>query len=326
MEEDNLQNLENNETSINLMRSIIKKYAYYDNDNFLIRNLKYFYICSDNIFNSIYEYKDKVKFTKLSQKISLKKTYSLTQDFLNKMNIPINIEYLIKNNNLIVKKSDEVEGTNFIKDNKNIIEFSYEETLSDCVILLHEILHFYNMPSTLKRSTINDYITEEISYAYEFIFANELYKNNKYKNDIKKIFINEISSLFNGSNDTYYIYKILYVYNQEANINKENYLKLYPTSKQYNICLIKLYKSIISGINIHKYIWLTLGITGGIYLYQEYVKNNNYLSTIEKLNNIILDNNTTWQDIFNTLNIKDANELCDKMLTSLDKFLLTLFN
>jgi len=322
----NTENLENNEPAINLMKSIIKKYSYYNYDSFLIKNLKFFYITADKIFNIIYKYKDKVNFTTLSKKVQLKTTYSLTQDFLNKMNIPLSIEDLIKNNNLVIKSSSTSEGTNLIKDNKNTILFSYNLTIADPIILLHEILHFYNMPPSLKRSNINDYITEEISYAYEYIFAYQLIKIPKYKIDVTKFLVNEITSLFNCSDITYYIFKILYVYNKEADIKKENYLKLYPTSKQYNICLSKLYKSIISETNIHKYVWLLLGISGGIYLYQEYLKDNDYLSTIEKLNTLILKNDIIWQDIFNTLNLKDANDLINNVQTSLDNFLLAIFN
>ena len=195
------------EDTIKLINHIISKINFYSNSYLLINNLDFLDYQADKFFD-IFLYHDKTYqdakkkgLTKISKdnnytQISIEEMYNLTQEFLNFYHINLNISNLVKDKKIIINNIKEKLENKEITDeeynnlrfnarcNKGLICFNYCGDIIDCIVFLHEITHLRNEPLDTKthRTEINDFITESIAYAEEFIFLDFL-KTKEYEDD-----------------------------------------------------------------------------------------------------------------------------------------------
>ena len=223
------------EDTIKLINHIISKINFYSNSYLLINNLDFLDYQADKFFdiflyyNKTYQDAKKKGLTKISKdnnytQISIEEMYNLTQEFLNFYHINLNISNLVKDKKIIINNIKEKLENKEITDeeynnlrfnarcNKGLICFNYCGDIIDCIIFLHEITHLRNEPLDFKihRTEINDFITESIAYAEEFIFLDFL-KAKGYEDDYNNYLCDILYNCLVLSDRVYYVNKILYV-------------------------------------------------------------------------------------------------------------------
>lgn len=332
------------EDTIKLINHIISKINFYSNFYLLINNLDFLDYQADKFFD-IFLYYDKTYqdakkkgLTKISKdnnytQISIEEMYNLTQEFLNFYHINLNISNLVKDKKIIINNIKEKLENKEITDeeynnlrfnarcNKGLICFNYCGDIIDCIVFLHEITHLRNEPLDTKthRTEINDFITESIAYAEEFIFLDFL-KTKGYEDDYNNYLCDIFYNCLVLSDRVYYVNKILYVYKEKGNIFKDSYTSIFKNHKNYEQAIKELYKLIISKNSYIELIWTFLGYISGLYLYIMYLEDHNYFKIVEELNEAITNEKCTWQNIFRILKVNKPEELFKIMFEKIDYF------
>lgn len=332
------------EDTIKLINHIISKINFYSNSYLLINNLDFLDYQADKFFD-IFLYYDKTYqdakkkgLTKISKdnnytQISIEEMYNLTQEFLNFYHINLNISNLVKDKKIIINNIKEKLENKEITDeeynnlrfnarcNKGLICFNYCGDIIDCIVFLHEISHLRNEPldSKIHRTEINDFITESIAYAEEFIFLDFL-KAKGYEDDYNNYLCDIFYNCLVLSDRVYYVNKILYVYKEKGNISKDSYTSIFKNHKNYEQAIKELYKLIISKNSYIELIWTFLGYISGLYLYIMYLEDHNYFKIVEELNEAITNEKCTWQNIFRILKVNKPEELFKIMFEKIDYF------
>lgn len=332
------------EDTIKLINHIIGKINFYSNSYLLINNLKFLDYQADKFFDIfLYYYKTyqdakKKGLTKISKdnnytQISIEEMYNLTQEFLNLYHINLNISNLVKDQKIIINNIKEKLENKEITDeeynnlrfnarcNKGLICFNYCGDIIDCIVFLHEITHLRNEPLDTKthRTEINDFITESIAYAEEFIFLDFL-KDKGYEDDYNNYLCDIFYNCLVLSDRVYYVNKILYVYKEKGNISKDSYTSIFKNHKNYEQAIKELYKLIISKNSYIELIWTFLGYISGLYLYIMYLEDHNYFKIVEELNEAITNEKCTWQNIFRILKVNKPEDLFKIMFEKIDYF------
>lgn len=332
------------EDTIKLMTNIIDKWSFYSNSALLINNLKYFCYQSDVFFRMFLAYETTYKkarkegLTQIDRngkytKISLEKLYNLIEDFTNHFKIDIDIKKLVFEKKIVIndiftkRKNHEISEEEYqnkrfnANTNHGVIYFNYSGDIIDATVLLHEITHLRNQPQDKNkpRTEINDYITESISYAEQFIFCDYL-KDLGYQDDYNNYLNDVFFNITYISDKVYFLNKILYVYKEKGNISRDSFISVYKNDKNYEYCLKELCKLITSNRRYITIIWAFLGYISGLYLYILYLEDHNYFSTIEELNSTIQNDKCSWQDIFKILKVNNPNELFKKMHAKIEEF------
>lgn len=332
------------EDTIKLINHIISKINFYSNSYLLINNLDFLDYQADKFFD-IFLYYDKTYqdakkkgLTKISKnnnytQISIEEMYNLTQEFLNLYHINLNISNLVKDKKIIINNIKEKLENKEITDekynnlrfnarcNKGLICFNYCGDIIDCIVFLHEITHLRNEPLDFKthRTEINDFITESIAYAEEFIFLDFL-KAKGYEDDYNNYLCDIFYNCLVLSDRVYYVNKILYVYKEKGNISKDSYTSIFKNHKNYEQAIKELYKLIISKNSYIELIWTFLGYISGLYLYIMYLEDHNYFKIVEELNEAITNEKCTWQNIFRILKVNKPEDLFKMMFEKIDYF------
>ena len=332
------------EDTIKLINHIISKINFYSNSYLLINNLDFLDYQADKFFdiflyyNKTYQDAKKKGLTKISKdnnytQISIEEMYNLTQEFLNFYHINLNISNLVKDKKIIINNIKEKLENEEITDeeynnlrfnarcNKGLIYFNYCGDIIDCIVFLHEITHLRNEPldSKIHRTEINDFITESIAYAEEFIFLDFL-KTKGYEDDYNNYLCDIFYNCLVLSDRVYYVNKILYVYKEKGNISKDSYTSIFKNHKNYEQAIKELYKLIISKNSYIELIWTFLGYISGLYLYIMYLEDHNYFKIVEELNEAITNEKCTWQNIFRILKVNKPEELFKIMFEKIDYF------
>ena len=332
------------EDTIKLINHIISKINFYSNSYLLINNLDFLDYQADKFFDIFLDYDKtyqdakKKGLTKISKdnnytQISIEEMYNLTQEFLNFYHINLNISNLVKDKKIIInnikeklenKEITEEEYNNLrfnARCNKGLICFNYCGDIIDCIVFLHEITHLRNEPLDFKthRTEINDFITERIAYAEEFIFLDFL-KAKGYEDDYNNYLCDIFYNCLVLSDRVYYVNKILYVYKEKGNISKDSYTSIFKNHKNYEQAIKELYKLIISKNSYIELIWTFLGYISGLYLYIMYLEDHNYFKIVEELNEAITNEKCTWQNIFRILKVNKPEDLFKIMFEKIDYF------
>ena len=332
------------EDTIALINHIISNFSFYSNSYLLVNNLDFLGYQADKFFNIFLDYdktyhdarkKGLTKIDKNSHyiQISIEEMYNLTQEFLDFYHINVKVSDLVKNKKIIINNIKEKLEKNEITtqeynnlrfnahSNKGIINFNYCGDIIDATVLLHEITHLRNEPSDLQthRTEINDFITESIAYAEEFIFLDFL-RTKGYESDYN----NHLCDIFYNSlvlcDRVYYVNRVLYTFKEKGSVSKDNYTSIFKNSKNYETAIKELYKLIVSKKTYISLIWTFLGYISGLYLYTMYSENHEYFKIIEELNTAIINDKCTWQDIFKILKVNKPDELFKVMFEKIDYF------
>lgn len=295
------------------IKELLKSKKLYGNYDFI----------SDNA-NKILEFvhiteKPRIDFFINNQNIryDLEKAINVAQDFLDEMNIKINIYDLINDGTIIFNngfKNKNLKGeSTFDKErNKKIIYIHKTNDLIMTAVLIHELIHYYNQPLDDNRTLASEFLTEVTSYGYELIFLDR-YLSGKYKNDAEDIFRCIINSLRWASFSIYapvlslklYKNNILTFEEIEKNMKLENYFN-------------EMKDFIKSGNKISGSLWNIIGYYLAIYIYIEYKKDNSFSNKLLELNNSM--NNKSFMDCLKIINLNSIDEVFKKGTTNLEEY------
>lgn len=232
--------------------------------------------------------KDKKLPTTTWQQITQEEMIILAQEYFIRHNIKINIEELLKNKTLEIvplKETKEiVSSLGYVNNSDGTIKIkvSNDNTIFSVGILIHELLHYLNEPTT-KRSFTSDLFTEIPSYYNELIFFLEL-NNTKYQKDSLRSIILIQRLIYKEAYILYTIYKMLYVYFQTKDISKESYEKLFDDN-QYEKSMEILNEYTIQRRSILRDTWTFIASPFYINYFMKYQENPSSFETITELSN-----------------------------------------
>lgn len=263
------------------------------------------------------------------QKMSIDESVALAQKFFDNHDIDININDMIKEKKLVFTdeyeltleegKDPQISGTSlYDENNERKIEIGITNTIHDSLVLVHEIVHYLNQPEHYRNET-SDLLTEALSYTYEYIFCNELDK--KYSESQKLHFQLFERLITNFTRKVCDIYGALSLYYKTGDITEDTYNKVYDDNG-YHLMINNIEKYITEGNNVMYDTFYVLGVPLGIYMVEEYKKDNSFINKIELLNNSI--NDKTMEECLNIINIKSLKDCYNKCEKSINKYVILL--
>ena len=180
-----------------------------------------------SVFGDIDPYKFDYK------KITLDETIKLGQNFFDRHKIPIDIKKLKNKRALIIDEDEKIDSfydgkilgyTYYDKNNNKRSRVLYQQNFLDGVGIVHELMHYYNLPSQ-KQNFTSQVLTEVIAYVCEFIYVYEL--DEEYNLDKNKFFWDMKTYIYNLCCNSYHIYKLLLLYSVKKSITEKSYNNLF---------------------------------------------------------------------------------------------------
>lgn len=255
----------------------------------------------------------------LNCKMTLEEAIKNATDFFNDNNININIEELINDGTINFVDSNmsrNQDGTSYYDEDakRKLVELRKREDILMLVVLIHELMHYYNQPNDNNRTFSSEYLTEVISYSCELISIDK-YIDTKYKEDVQKIIKNIFYSLLSCANFMYSSILSLCIYKNNNKISKEE-IEKYINFERYKQEMSNYIKE---RHNLSKDLWNLIGYYLAIYNYVQYKKDSNHLNKIIELNDNI--NEKDLLDCLKIIEINSMEEVASKGLESLDEYI-----
>ncbi len=312
---------------LELYKDWFKNYSFFSDNTFVISEIDFLNKLTDILITN-FEESMKYSFNDFKP-LSKEELINLSQFYFDSHNIDLNINELIKNKNLILYDNVELKqdsfgmindgNSNYIKENDKVVAtMKLKNNTFDFLILVHELTHNRNQPKG-KRNIVSDLLTESISYINEMIACKQMCdieEQRKYYNILCK-------TIYFFAYNLRDIYKIINVYKKENDITLEAYNNCYDDS-EYQKVMNSFDNYVESTRRIFKDSYYILGFVLAIYMFMEYIKDNDFFYKIEKLNDSI--NNLKFNDCLNIIGIKDLNDLINKFEVMAKEFKNYLFN
>ncbi len=204
------------------------------------------------------------------------------------------------------ESSKLLEGHNNYRGKHKSIDIYNNGLITDSIVWIHEISHYRNQTEN-ERSQVNHLLTESLAHTTELIYLDYLEKlGYTYESyHIRNILLNTFNFI---SYRTYTLTKMYLLYQELGDTSKESYKYYYKDDKDYE----KIRNRFINTIEedqdaIFKSSWYTLSGTLSIYMYERYKIDNNFLMSIEKLNNALLTDRS-MHECLNIIGITGYNE------------------
>lgn len=312
---------------LDLYKTWMKNLSFFHNRSFIIENIENLWNLTNYIGSSFSKYiGDKYNIELNYSKNSLNETISLVQAFFEKYDINININQMIENKTLkLIQNSEKLtdkfygnklDGMSYYDENgARVVEVILDGTIYDAIIIIHELMHYFNQPND-QRNEVSDLLTESISYGMELIFCEEL-KNTEYEKDSQLHFKCLEKVLYNFAYNSYYIYKIVYLYKIKGDITEEKYNELFDDGS-YLSTMDKFDEYIDEKGSIFYDTWYILGLPLAIYFFEQYKKDHSTIQYIKDLNDNINDKNL--EQCFSLININSVSEFKEKIKESVESF------
>lgn len=323
---------ENTRISLNHYNNWFSNLSFFKYNTFILDHINDIWSMINNFLDKIYNSNlGRVEGRKYTS-ADLETVKKLSQTFLDNHKINLNIESLEKNNILIFDSYDKVpsdnytngkaEGKVFKDENNNWKILVYEsKTISDSLILVHELMHYYNQPNG-ERNFVSDMLTESISYACEMIFLEDMLKND-YSEDADYHSILFAAYMFHLFDNFYPVYKMAYLYKNKNHINKKNYTKLFNDDK-YEKMLSNFGKYADLHRSIVRDTWFNLGFPLAMYMLESYKKDSNFFDLILKFNDSI--NEKSYEECLSIIGINNSEEFYSRLDDAFDSFIGYLNN
>lgn len=260
-------------------------------------------------------------------------TLTLVQQFLDRHNIALNLEQLVKDKTLILENDvfKDNDFNNFFecqkdglssydKNNKKIMLINIKNTILDSAVIVHELMHYRNQPDD-KRNFVSDLLTEALSYGTELIFFEDL-KDTIYCKDRSLHFKLLEKLMYNYMSQIYYIYKIILIYKRKKDISENLYNEIFKDS-YYEKTLEYFEQYVQQQGCVLKDTWTVIGLPLAIYILEEYKKNKNFFNCLEFFNSAL--NIKSLEGCLETLNIKNKEDLIFKIKLSSNSYIDSLF-
>lgn len=298
--------------------------SFFEKNSFVIDNIEDLWTfvkkMNDHFSKISRETLSKIELTKLDKK----QIIDMSQSFLNNHKIKLNIQELIDNGVLVIEDEKKLKNgydntttdgmIYYDEEEKKIkITIRLENSIFDCGVLIHELMHYLNQPNG-KRNTVSDLLTEAVSFSIEMIFYKEI--EESYPDDSSKMNYGFMRTLNAKIYYSYYIYKIIYLYKIKKDINEDLYSEVF-NDKYYEETLDAFEKYVSNRKSIFKDTWNVISLPLVIYILDKY--NNGEIefdSIIEFSNNI---NSKSMEECMNILGITSKEDYYKKTLESLKK-------
>ncbi len=298
--------------------------SFFGNNSFVIDNIEYlwYYVKRvDRLFHKISrENIKKIEYTKLETK----QIIDISQKFLDNHKIKINIKALIDKGILVIvnKEKPKNEYYDTIQDgiihydkekDKIKIELLLENSIFDCGVLIHELMHYLNQPKE-NRNIVSDLLTEAVSYSTEMIFYEDM--KDSYLNDYNKTYYGFIRTLNAKIYYSYYIYKIIYLYKIKKDINEELYKEVF--NDEYYEETIEAFEKYASNRNqIFKDTWNVISLPLTTYIIEKYNNKEIQFDSIIEFSDSI--NDKSIEECIKIVGIDSRDDFCIKTIEAVEK-------
>ena len=312
----------NKELDINeFLNEFLNKY--HEKDNVLFDNVGIFYSMSQFLRRqtSIEIPKEGADWSKIS-KSTFFRNIELVDDFFKKLGIQFEINKILNDGTIDIITTDYEKimyGLNNYLGEHKAIKIYNNGYIIDPIVWVHEISHYRNQTDK-RRTQVNDLLTESLAHTtsllYTFFLEDKgyIYEANFYRYNI-------LNTFYNVSCDAYTISKIFNLYELLGDTSKETYRYFYKTDEDYEK-VKKDFTEIItkSPMRINDLLWYTLSGILSIYMYEQYRKDNNFITKIEELNTCLLGSDSL-EKCLSTIGIIGYNsENSNKIKKAYDKF------
>ena len=302
-----------NKFGLYYIKALLKSKQLYSNYDFIYENI-------DKIleFINITE-KPRIEFFNNNQNIryDLEEGIKVAQDFLDEMNIRININDLINDGSIIFSNGFETKFLNgqstFDKEkNKKVIYIHQTNDLTMITVLIHELIHYYNQPTDNNRTMASEFLTEVTSYGYELIFLDR-YLSGEYQSDAEDMFRWVINSLRWASFFTYAPIFSLKLY-KDNKLTMEEIEKKMSLENYFN----EMKDFIKSGKRISNNFWNIIGYYLAIYSYIEYKKDPFFSNKLLELNDSM--NSKSFMECLKIIDLNSIDDVFTKGIINLEEY------
>lgn len=291
--------MDTNELRIKLNNYILEKHL---DTSLIIYNLEVFYELSNVLKENLLDITDAVSeidYTKIS-KMAPFENFELIKKFYKENNIDLEIEKYINNGTIDLRFFDEFNDSTICEEEKKYyfvagregtrgkhisLETPNNGFITDSSIMVHELSHLHDDTKEYETWT-RSLLTEPLAFAEQFIYLDYL-EELGYVDESRIIKAIDYVSAYHFSRMTNKLYKILITFDTFSDLEQESYKKLYD-DEDYEDGLAIL--SDILSIEENKISSMTnyvLGYSLGVYMYNEYRKDKNYIKHIQKLHKIL---------------------------------------
>lgn len=315
-------NEENINIKINDFLNIFHKRNY-----LLANNLETLYKMSINMYQILYEVCNDnfLEDVENTERISPLMKFEIIKDYYKSNNIDVNIDKLINDGTIGFryvnvndsKYSYSIFGKNYYEKGKKLIDICNNGLVIDIPIIVHELSHLRNQPNN-GRGVIDDTLTEPLAIAEEFVFCDYLssigYSKEAHLNKKDNLFgVYQIVKKFSK------ILKVLLVFNRCGSFTKENYIKYFNNDLEYNELVEQIKELDINNTYLYNELYYIMGFALGIYMYEEYQKDNSFINNMKKLH--IWMNEKDMYECFKVINLEDLEEEdIKKIMISIENF------
>lgn len=280
----------NKELDINdFLNSFLNKR--HERDNLLFDNIDVFYTMSQFLGKqtSIEIPKMQMDWSKIS-KSTFFQNVDFVDDFFKKMGIQFEINKILSDGTIDIITTDYEKimyGLNNYLGEHKAIKIYNNGYITDPIVWVHEISHFRNQPEE-GRGQVNDLLTEALAHTTSLLYTDYLEKEGfVYEANFGRYDI--LNTFHNVSYDAYIVSKIFMLYEFMGDTSKETYKYFYKTDEDYEEVRNDFIKIITKNpMSIRDLLWYTLSGVLSVYMYEQYRKDNNFITKIEQLNTSLL--------------------------------------
>lgn len=170
----------------------------------------------------------------------------LVKKFYADMQIEYDIEKAVQNGTISISEPKNtfektLTGMSYRAGENVIADVTYNNCISDAVILSHELAHVRN--NTKKYVYTRKFLTETTSYAEQLVFTDYL-KKLEYENDSNILNTQALWNLWRFNFRVYEIIRLLDLYNLLGHISLENWIFLYGSQNGYYEAIDRVYSLI----------------------------------------------------------------------------------
>ena len=298
--------------------------SFFGRNSFVIDNIEFLwnYVKRvDRLFHKISrDNLKKIEYTKLETK----EVIDISQKFLDNYDIKIKIKELIDEGILVIENKEKIKNEyyntiqdgiiHYDKDNNKVkIELLLDDSIFDCGVLIHELMHYLNQPKE-NRNIVSDLLTEAVSYSIEMIFYEDM--KNLYPNDYIKTYYGFIRTLNTKIYYSYYIYKITYLYKIKKDINEELYKEVFDD--EYYEETIDAFEKYASNRNqIFKDTWNVISLPLATYILEKYNNKEMRFDSIIEFSDSI--NDKSIEECIKIVGIDSKDDFFEKTIEAVEK-------
>ncbi|MDD2378190.1 MAG: hypothetical protein PHD10_04905 [Bacilli bacterium] len=301
-------------------------------------NLELFYelssIVEAGLCNHIDILKEEIYYSKLSKMTLFDKLKIITRFYkdhniefdLNKHLNDGTIDYIYHdcfNVNQELENSENqyfINGSNYYENSKKLVDIGNHGLVTDILVSIHELSHLRNQPD-IRRSEINDLLTEALAYAEELICVDYLAELG-YQEDMRLWKKRLYYTFYCVSKEAKAKYKVFSLFNNLGSLSESSYELFYGNKDLYEKYIGYIHQfTRKNNFNIYYHSWYVMGAVLGNYLYTEYKNDPSFMNNINLLHDKINDS-----DMLECLKLMKLTDLNNNDLEKLSNSLQTTVN